>query len=85
MSVRNQLRLLVGGLGGAQGRREGAPGSGFRDFLDRSRLVAGLIFVVDGGRDRGRQLGRDAGARPSRAAEPDRARAGSSPACRSPT
>ena len=45
MSVRNQLRLLVGGLGARKGDAK-APGSGFRDFLDRSRLVAGLIFVV---------------------------------------
>jgi putative nucleotidyltransferase with HDIG domain len=46
MSVRNQLRLLVGGLGTRRGDAATAPGSGFRDFLDRSRLVAGLIFVV---------------------------------------
>jgi|CZKI01.1.fsa_nt_gi putative nucleotidyltransferase with HDIG domain len=45
MSVRNQLRLLVGGLGTRRGDTA-AQGSGFRDFLDRSRLVAGLIFIV---------------------------------------
>jgi hypothetical protein len=46
MSVRNQLKLLVGGLGARRGDPGTAPGSGFRDFLDQSRLVAGLIFVV---------------------------------------
>jgi putative nucleotidyltransferase with HDIG domain len=46
MGVRNQLRLLVGGLGARKGDAKAAPGSGFREFLDRSRLVAGLIFVV---------------------------------------
>jgi len=45
MSVRNQLRLLVGGLGARRGDTQ-SPGSGLRDFLDRSRLVAGLIFIV---------------------------------------
>jgi len=45
MSVRNQLKLLVGGLG-ARKRDVRAPGSSFRDFLDQSRAVAGLIFVV---------------------------------------
>jgi putative nucleotidyltransferase with HDIG domain len=45
MSVRNQLKLLVGGLGTRRGDTK-SPQSGFRDFLDRSRLVAGLIFVV---------------------------------------
>ncbi|HEY1792354.1 MAG TPA: HDIG domain-containing protein [Opitutaceae bacterium] len=43
MSVRNQLRLLVGGIGKG---REPAPHAGLRDFLDQSRLVAGLIFIV---------------------------------------
>ncbi len=46
MSVRNQLKLLVGGLGARRGDTGSAPGSGFREFLDQSRLVAGLIFVV---------------------------------------
>ena len=45
MSVRNQLRLLVGGLGARRGDPS-ARESGFRDFLDRSRFVAGLIFIV---------------------------------------
>jgi len=45
VSVRNQLRLLVGGLGARRGDTR-VHGSGFRDFLDRSRLVAGLIFIV---------------------------------------
>ncbi len=46
MSVRNQLRLLVGGLSAHRGDAASAPGSGFRDFLEQSRLVAGLIFIV---------------------------------------
>ena len=46
MSVRNQLRLLVGGLGAHRGDPNSATGSGVRDFLDQSRLVAGLIFIV---------------------------------------
>jgi len=46
VSVRNQLKLLVGGLGTRRGETKSAPGSGIRDFLDQSRLVAGLIFVV---------------------------------------
>jgi hypothetical protein len=46
MSVRNQLRLLVGGLGAHRGDPKSATGSGLRDFLDQSRLVAGLIFIV---------------------------------------
>src|SRR5476649_153423 len=46
MSVRNQLKLLVGGLSARRGDTASAPGSGFRDFLDQSRLVAGLIFVI---------------------------------------
>jgi putative nucleotidyltransferase with HDIG domain len=46
MNVRNQLRLLVGGLGG---RRSGPASQGvsaFRDFLDRSRLFAVCIFFL---------------------------------------
>lgn len=46
MSVRNQLRLLVGGLGSRRPDAKAAPASGLRDFLERSRLVAILIFVV---------------------------------------
>jgi putative nucleotidyltransferase with HDIG domain len=46
MSVRNQLRLLVGGLSARGGDPSSAPGTGFREFLDRSRLVSGLIFVI---------------------------------------
>jgi putative nucleotidyltransferase with HDIG domain len=47
MSVKNQLKLLVGGL---NARRAGGSAPGFvpastRDFLDRSRLVAALIFI----------------------------------------
>ncbi|HEX2853559.1 MAG TPA: HDIG domain-containing protein [Opitutaceae bacterium] len=46
MSVKNQLKLLVGGL---NARRAGMPPeahSATREFLDRSRLVAALIFVI---------------------------------------
>ena len=44
MSVRNQLKLLVGGL--AARRTAPAPGSSpMRDFLERSRLVAASIFL----------------------------------------
>jgi len=46
MSVRNQLKLLVGGL---NARRTGATTpaqSAMREFLDRSRLVSAVIFVV---------------------------------------
>lgn len=46
MSVKNQLKLLVGGL---SGRRSGQPSStahsATREFLDRSRFIAVLIFV----------------------------------------
>ncbi len=44
MSVRNQLKLLVGGLG-ARRRGPAAP-SAMSEFLERSRLIAVLIFVV---------------------------------------
>ena len=46
MSVRNQLKLLVGGLGSRRGDAAAGSGSGFRDFLEQSRLVSVLIFVV---------------------------------------
>lgn len=46
MSFKNQLKLLVGGL---SGRRSGQPSStahsATREFLDRSRFIAVLIFV----------------------------------------
>ncbi len=48
MSVRNQLKLLVGGLSNRRGSRP--PGSvlpsGMGEFLERSRLIAALIFIV---------------------------------------
>jgi hypothetical protein len=43
MSVRNQLKLLVGGLGN---RRPASAPSRLAEFWDRSRLVAALIFIV---------------------------------------
>ena len=45
MSVRNQLRLLLGGLGAGRSARPEAH-SAMGDFLERSRLVAFLIFLV---------------------------------------
>ena len=46
MSVRNQLKLIVGGLSGRRSpRTKGAP-SAMGEFLERSRLVAALIFIV---------------------------------------
>jgi hypothetical protein len=48
MSVRNQLKLLVGGLSARRGG--GADGtylpSGMGEFLERSRLVAAVIFIL---------------------------------------
>ena len=47
MSVRNQFKLLLGGLGARRGN--GSPShtqSAMREFLDRSRLMAAVIFVV---------------------------------------
>ena len=47
MSVRNQLKLLVGRPRGPPARaRCRRPRDAFRDFLDQSRLVAGLIFIL---------------------------------------
>ena len=46
MSVRNQLKLLMGGLNARRNEPASARSTGFRDFLDQSRLVAGLIFIV---------------------------------------
>jgi len=45
MSVRRQLRLIVGGIG-AHRASASAGASALREFLDRSRLVAVLIFFV---------------------------------------
>ncbi len=45
MSVRNQLKLIVGGLGARRNATQ-ASASGFRDFLEGSRLVSVLIFIV---------------------------------------
>ena len=46
MSVRNQLKLLMGGLNARRGDPGTTANSSFREFLDQSRLVAGLIFVI---------------------------------------
>ncbi len=46
MSVRNQLKLLAGGLGRRRPPVNTAAHSAFRDFLDQSRVTAALIFVV---------------------------------------
>lgn len=47
MSVRDQFKLLLGGLGARRTHRPtSAAHSAFRDFLDRSRVVSALIFVI---------------------------------------
>lgn len=47
MSVRNQLKLLVGGLNARRhGRNPSARPSAMGEFLERSRLIAALIFIV---------------------------------------
>src|SRR4030095_15618113 len=47
MSVRNQLRLLVGGLNARRNARAApAAPSAMGEFLERSRLVAAMIFIV---------------------------------------
>ena len=46
MSVRNQLKLLVGGLNARRTGRAVPPHSATREFFDRSRFVAMLIFVA---------------------------------------
>jgi len=46
MSVRRQLKLMVGGLGRPRGEGAPDPGAGWGEFLDRSRWVAGTIFVA---------------------------------------
>jgi len=48
MSVRNQLKLLVGGLNARRGSRppRSPATSAMGEFLERSRLVAALIFIV---------------------------------------
>ena len=46
MSVRNQLKLLVGGLGARRHGRTAGPTGAMGEFLDRSRAVAVFIFVV---------------------------------------
>ncbi|HUR60477.1 MAG TPA: HDIG domain-containing protein [Opitutaceae bacterium] len=46
MSVRNQLKLLVGGLGPRRPGRPSATTTAMGEFLERSRLVAAVIFIV---------------------------------------
>jgi cyclic-di-AMP phosphodiesterase PgpH len=46
MSVKNQLKLLVGGLNARRSGSAPETHSATREFLDRSRLVAALIFVI---------------------------------------
>jgi hypothetical protein len=48
MSVRNQLKLIVGGLSARRGSRSpnGNAPSAMGEFLERSRLVSVLIFIV---------------------------------------
>jgi hypothetical protein len=46
VSVRNQLKLLVGGLNAHRRGPVSPAGTAFRDFLEQSRLVAALIFIL---------------------------------------
>jgi len=46
MSIRNQLKLLLGGLGSRRADRTSSAGSAFRDFLDKNQLVAFIIFIL---------------------------------------
>jgi len=46
MSVRNQWKLIVGGLGARRRPATSAGGAALRDFLDRSTLVAACIFIL---------------------------------------
>jgi hypothetical protein len=46
MSVRNQLRLLVGGLSTRRSSPPSAEVSAMREFLERSRFVAASIFLI---------------------------------------
>jgi len=46
MSVRNQLKLLVGGLSARRAGRKPPTHSATREFFDRSRVVATGIFVL---------------------------------------
>lgn len=47
MSVRDQFKLLIGGLNARRAAHPPSPTHSFiRDFLDRSRIIAALIFVV---------------------------------------
>ena len=50
MSVRNQLKLLVGGLNARRTGRTLPPHSAAREFFDRSRVVAMLITEGSSGR-----------------------------------
>lgn len=46
MSLKNQLRLLLGRLSGSRGGRSSSTAySATREFLDRSRFIAALIFI----------------------------------------
>lgn len=47
MSVRDQFKLLIGGLNARRAKRAPSPTHSFiRDFLDRNRLVSALIFIL---------------------------------------
>lgn len=47
MSVRDQFRLLIGGLNVRRTHPPSSPArSAFRDFLDRSRVISALIFIL---------------------------------------
>lgn len=46
MSVRNQLRLLVGGLGSRRNPASSHGAAAIHEFLDRNRIVAACIFLL---------------------------------------
>jgi putative nucleotidyltransferase with HDIG domain len=46
VSVRNQLKLLVGGLSAHRRGPVSPTSTAFRDFLEQSRVVAALIFIL---------------------------------------
>jgi hypothetical protein len=75
MSVRSQLRLLVGGLGAHRWRPEFAstPASAVQRFPRPEPPGGGPDLHSDRGGDRARELCRHAGSRPTGAAEPGRA------------
>jgi len=46
VSVRNQLKLIVGGIAASRRSPVSTTAAAFREFLDQSRVVAALIFIL---------------------------------------